>query len=180
MPEITQGPITGSEYSFGPDGFSCKDCAGTVKYEDITKVTNVPGNCCYNISFTTPKGKTRKVEVILDSGSQIEPLRAMLLQKIPRAAADTRPETAWETAGAWVTLGLCLTALVALIIALNTWGRGTSVRVPIWFLPFLAIGSFLSTKTLLIIGAAILLLCGIGAAASLAKRKTVWEITTIK
>ena len=180
MPEIMQGPIAGSEYRFGEDGFSCKDCAGTVRYEDITKVTNVPGNCCFNISFTTQKGKARKVEVILDSGSQIEPLRAMLLRKIPRAAADTRPETVWEAVDAWVTLGLCLTALVALIIALNTWGRGASVSVPIWFLPFLAIGSFLNTGTLIAIGAAILLLCGIGAAVSLAKRKTVWEITTMK
>ncbi|MBD5099206.1 MAG: hypothetical protein HDT35_06640 [Clostridiales bacterium] len=104
----------------------------------------------------------------------------MLPRKIPRSAADTRPETVGEAVSGWATLGLCLAALVALIIALNTWGRGASVSVPIWFLPFLAIGSFLSTGVLIAIGAAILLLCGIGAAVSLAKRKTVWEITTIK
>ena len=58
----------------------------------------------------------------------------------------------------------------------NTWGRGTSVSVPIWFLPFLMIGSVLSTGTLVAIGVAILLVCGIGAVLSLKKRKTVWEI----
>ncbi|MDE6260094.1 MAG: hypothetical protein K2M42_04425 [Oscillospiraceae bacterium] len=180
MPEIMQGPIAGREYRFEEDSFSCKDCSDPVPYKDITKVTNVPGNCCFNISFTTKKGKTRKVAVILDSTSQAEALRATLSRKIPRAAVDTRPETVWEAVDAWVTLGLCLAALVALIIALNTWGRGASVSVPIWLLPFLMIGSFLSTGTLIAIGAAILLLCGIGAAVSLAKRKTVWEITTIK
>lgn len=180
MAEITQGSIVGSEYCFGEDGFSCRDCAGTVKYEDITRVTNVPGNGCFNISFTNQKGKARKVEVILDSGSHSEALRAMLPRKIPRAAVDTRPQTVREAAGGWVTLGVCLIALVALIAALNTWGRGVSVSVPIWFLPFLAVGSFLSTGTLIAIGAAILLLCGIGSAVSLAKRKTVWEITTIQ
>ncbi|MDE6280349.1 MAG: hypothetical protein K2M15_00915 [Oscillospiraceae bacterium] len=180
MPEITQGPITGREYRFEEDSFSCKDCSDPVRYEDITKATNVPGNCCFYISFTDKKGKTRKVTVILDSENQIEPLRAMLQRKIPHAAADNRPETVWEAVDAWVTLGLCLAVLVGLIIALNTWGRGASVSVPIWLLPFLMIGSFLSTGTLIAIGAAILLLCGIGAAVSLAKRKTVWEITTIK
>lgn len=180
MTEANQGVIAGNEYRFGEDGFSCKDWSGPVRYEDITKVTNVPGNGCFNISFTTPKGKTRKVEVILDNGAQAEALRAALPRKIPRAAVDTRPETVREAAGAWATLGLCLAALVALIIALNTWGRGTSVRVPIWFLPFLMIGSFLSTGALIAIGAAILLACGIGAAVSLAKRKTVWELTAVK
>lgn len=180
MPEITQDPIVGSGYRFEEDSFSCKDYSDPVRYEDITKVTNVPGNCCFNISFTNPKGKARKVEVILDSTSQAEALRATLSRKIPRAAADTRPETVGEAVSGWATLGLCLAALVGLIIVLNTWGRGASVSVPIWLLPFLMIGSFLSTGTLIAIGAAILALCGIGAAVSLAKRKTVWEITTVK
>lgn len=180
MPEIVQGPIAGREYRFMEDGFSCKDWSGPVRYEDITQVTNVPGNCCFDISFTDKKGKTRKVTVILDNGSQIEALRAMLLRKIPRAVADTRPQTVREAAGSWANVGFWLAVLVALIIALNTWGQGSSVSVPIWFLPFLMIGSFLSTGTLIAIGAAILLVCGIGAAVSLAKRKTVWEITTIQ
>ena len=180
MPEIAQGPIVGSEYRFGEDGFACKDCPGPVRYEDVTEVANVPGNCCFDIRFATPKGKTRKVEVILDSGSQIEPLRALFLRKMPGASAHTRTQTVWEAVSGWVTLGLSLAALVAAIILLNTWGRGATVSVPIWLLPVLAVGSFLSTNTLLIIAAVILVICGIGAMVSLRKRKTVWEITTIK
>ena len=111
MPEITQGPIAGNEYRFLEDGFACRDCPGPVRYEDITEVTNVPGNCCFDIRFNTPKGKTRKVEVILDSGSQIEALRAMLLRKIPGASTSTRSQTAWEACGAWVTEGLCLSLI---------------------------------------------------------------------
>ena len=180
MPEITQGSIAGSEYCFGEDGFSCKDCAGTVRYEDITRVTNVPGNGCFGISFTNQKGKTRKVSVILDSGSQTEPLRAMLLRKIPGASTGARPQTAWEACGTWVTAGVCLAGLVVLIIVLNTWGRGTSVVAPIWMIPFLMIGSFLSTQVLIGIAAAILVVFGAGAVLSLRKRKTVWEITTVQ
>lgn len=180
MPEITQGPIEGSEYRFLEDGFSCKDCPGPVRYEDVTEVTNVPGNCCFDIRFVTPKEKTRKVEVILDGGSQIEPLRALFLRKMPGASAHTRTQTVWEVVNGWVTLGLSLAATVAAIILLNTWGRGATVSVPIWLLPVLMVGSFLSTKTLLIIAAAILVICGIGAALSLRKRKTVWVLSREK
>ena len=177
MPEITQGPIAGSEYRFLEDGFSCKDWSGPVRYEDVTEVTNVPGNGCFTISFTTPKGKTRKVEVILDNGSQAEALRAMLLRKVPSASVHTRAQTAWEACGTWVTAGLCLAGLVVLIIVLNTWGRGATVSVPVWLLPVLMVGSFLSTTTLLVIAAAILVIFGVGAVLSLRKRKTVWVLS---
>lgn len=180
MPEMTQGPIAGSEYRFLEDGFTCKDWSGLIRYEDITEVANVPGNCCFEISFNTAKGKTRRVEAILDGGSQIEPLRALFLRKIPGASAHTRPQTAWEAVKGWVTLGVLLAAFVGLVIALNTWGRGTSVVAPIWAIPFLMIGSFLSTTTLLAIIAAILAICGVGAAVSLGKRKTVWVISRKK
>lgn len=177
MPEITQGPIAGSEYRFLEDGFSCRDCPGPVGYEDVTEVTNVPGSRCFDISFITKKGKKRKVTVILDNDSQIEPLRAMLMRKIPGASAHTRAETAWEACGAWVTMGLCLAGLVVLIIVLNTWGRGATVSAPIWILPFLMIGSFLSTSVLIGIAAAILAAFGVGAVLSLRKRKTVWVLS---
>lgn len=177
MPEITQGPIAGNEYRFWEDGFSCRDYPGPVGYEDVTEVTNVQGSRCFDISFTTKKGKTRKVTVILDNASQIEPLRAMLMRKVPGASAHTRAQTAWEACGTWVTTGLCLTGLVVLIIALNTWGRGATVRVPIWIWPFFMIGSFLSTNVLIGIAAAILVAFGVGAALSLRKRETVWVLS---
>ena len=180
MPEIMQGPIAGREYRFLEDGFSCKDWSGPVRYEDVTEVANVPGNCCFDISFTDQKRKTRKVTVILDSGSQIEPLRAVLLRKVPNSSASTRPQTAWEACGTWVTAGLCLAGFVVLIIALNTWGRGTSVVAPVWAIPFLMIGSFLSTQVLIGIAAAILIAFGAGAALSLRKRKTIWVLSREK
>lgn len=176
MPEVTQGPIAGREYRFLEDGFSCKDWPDPIKYEDITEVTNVPGSGCFDISFTTPKGKTRKVSVILDGGSQAEALRSALPQRVPRASVGTRPQTAWEACGTWVTAGLSLAGLVVLIIVLNTWGRGATVTVPIWIMPILMIGSFLSTGVLIGIAAAILVIFGVGAALSLRKRKTVWVL----
>lgn len=177
MPETTQSPIAGNEYRFLEDGFSCKDWSGPVRYEDVTEVTCVDGSSCFDISFVTPKGKKRKVSVILDSHAQKEALQTLLLRKVPGASAGTRPQTAWEACGGWVTVGLCLAGLVVLIIVLNTWGRGTTVSVPIWLIPFLMIGSFLSTEVLLVIAAAILILFGVLAVLSLGKRKPVWMLS---
>ena len=176
MSQALQPSIEGRGYRFSEGEFACSELSDPVRYENITGVCLVPGSSCFEISFKTPKGKKRQVSVNLENPGQEKALQEMLLRKIPGAAADTRPQTVREAAGGWATLGLCLTALVALIIALNTWGRGTSVSVPIWFLPFLMIGSVLSTGTLVAIGVAILLVCGIGAVLSLKKRKTVWEI----
>ena len=178
MAETTQNPIVGQEYRFLEDGFMCKDWSGPIRYEDVVSAANVPeGSACFDVSFLTAKGKKRKLSIILDSHTQSEPLRGLLSRKMPGVSAHTRPQTAWETCGTWVTAGLCLAGLVVLIIVLNTWGQGATVSVPIWLIPVLMIGSFLSTEVLLIIAAAILVIFGAGAALSLRKRKTVWEIT---
>lgn len=177
MPETTQFPIAGREYRFETDSFVCKNWDGPVRYEDILEVTNVPGNGCFDIRFTTQKGKTCQVSVFLEGGGQGEALRAALLERVPGARVSSRPQTAWEACGTWVTAGLCLAGLVVLIIALNTWGRGTSVVVPVWMLPVLTIGSILSTPVLAGIAAAILVLFGVGAVRSLGKRKPVWVLS---
>ena len=177
MPETAQGPIVGKEYQFLEDGFTCKDWDGPIRYEDIMDVTTVDGNSCFEIRFANAKGKKREVSVILDDGAQKGPLQALLLRKIPGAAVATRPQTGWEAARGWVMLGVSLAALVGLIILLNTVGRGTTVRVPIWLIPFLMIGSVLSTQVLAVIAAAILIVFGIGAVLAQRKRKMVWIVS---
>lgn len=158
------------------DGFVCKDWSGPIQYESVTNVTSEDGSGCFDISFLTPKGKKRKVSVILDSHAQKGALQALLLRKVPGASGHTRSQTAWEACGGWVTAGLSLAAIVVAIILLNTWGRGATVSVPIWILPFILIGSFLSTEVLLGIAAAILVVFGVVAVISLGKRKSVWVL----
>lgn len=177
MPETTQDPIAGKEYRFLEDGFLCKEWDGPIRYEDIIKVTAEDGSLYVEFRFNNAKGKERGVSVILESSAQKSALMALLPRKIPNASVTTRSQTAWEAASAWVTLGVCLAALVGLIILFNTWGRGATVSVPIWMIPFLLIGSFLSTQVLIAIAAAILIISGVGAVLAQRKRKTVWTVS---
>lgn len=177
MQETVQGPIQGREYRFSGDGFVCKEWPDPVRYEDVTAASSADGSGCFDISFTTPKGKKRKVSIILDSHAQKGPLQALLVGKIPGASVHTRNQTAWEACGGWVMTGLGLAALVVVIILLNTWGRGATVSAPVWLIPFIMIGSFLSVEILAAIAAAILVIFGAGALLSLRKRKPVWEIS---
>ena len=176
MPETAQGPITGKEYRFLEDGFQCKDWNGLIPYESVTGVTSEEKYGCFDISFLNKKGKKRKVTVILESYNQKAAVQALLLRKVPGATSHTRSQTAWEAMKGWVTVGLSLAAIVVIIILLNTWGRGASVSVPLWLLPVIMIGSFLSTKVLLIIAAAILVIFGGMAVISLGKRQGVWVL----
>lgn len=171
-----QTPIIGSEYRFMEDGFSCKDWPDPIRYVDVLCAAVVPGSRYFDIDFKTPKGKKRRVSILLDRPGEEEAVQALLQTGIPAAASRTRVQTAWEAAGAWVTVGLCLAGLVGLIILLNTVGRGTSVTVPVWMIPFLFIGSLLSTGQLLLIAVLILAGFGIASALSLRKRKTVLVI----
>ena len=147
-----------------------------VRYEDVIRVTNAEGSGTFDISFRNGKGKKREASVILDNRAQEPPLRALLNRRIPGAAPEIRTQTAWEACQSWFFMALCMDGLVALIIALNNWGQGATVSVPIWILPILLIGRFLSTETLLAIGAVMLIICVIGAVRALVKRKPVWEI----
>ena len=176
MEKAIQGPVMGKEYRFLEDGFLCKNWDGPIAYQSVTSVTSAEGDGSFEISFVTPKGKQRSVEVILDSFAQKGTVQALLLQGVPGARVRTRTQTAWEACGTWVTTGLSLAALVLVIIAINTWGQGTTVHVPVWVLPIVMIGSFLSTPVLLAIAAVILGAFGVGAVRSLVKRKTVWVL----
>ena len=176
MDQVNSPSVAGKGYRFEDQGFFWEEYPDMVRYEDVIRVTNAEGSGTFDISFQNEKGKKREASVILDNRAQEQPLRALLSRRIPGVAPQIRTQTAWEACRWWLTLALCLDGLVAIIIALNTWGQGATVSVPVWALPILMIGQFLSTKTLLIIGAVLLILCVTGAVHALVKRKPVWEI----
>ena len=175
MDQVNCPSIVGKGYRFEDQGFFWEEFPDMVLYEDVTRVTNAEGSGTFDISFRNEKGKKREASVILENVAQEQPLRALLNSHIP-ATPSTRTQTAWEACRSWFFLALCLDGLVAIIIALNNWGQGATVSVPIWALPFLLIGRFLSTEALLAIGAVILIICVTGAVHALVKRKPVWEI----
>ena len=177
MDQVNGPSVAGKGYRFEDQGFFWEEYPDMVRYENVTHVTNAEGSGTFDISFRNQKGKKREASVILENAAQEQPLRALLNQRIPGAVPEIRTQTAWEACRSWLTAALCLDGLVAIIIALNNWGQGATVSVPIWLLPFLLIGRFLSTEALLAIGAVILIICIIGAVRSLVKRKPVWEIS---
>lgn len=156
--------------------FACSELSDPVRYENMTRVRLVPGTACFEIDFKTPKGKKRQVSIKLEGAGQEKALQELLARRMPGAAAVTRSQTAKEAGGGWVTAGLTLAGLVVLIILLNTVGHGTSVRVPVMLIPFIMLGSFLGTGTMIVIAVAILVIFGTLALLALKKRKTVWEI----
>lgn len=170
-----QAPITGSEYRFTNDGFTCKDYPDPIRYEDIISAAVVPGSRWFDITFRTPKGKKRKVSVLLERAGEEDAVCALLMERLT-GAAYTRPQTVRECCGGWGTFAVCLCVLIGLIIMMNTVGRGSSVSVPIWFIPFLMIGSILSVGQLVGIAGVIVVVCAVGALVSLKRRKTVWII----
>lgn len=176
MDQVNCPSIAGKGYRFEDQGFFWEEFPDMVRYEDVTRVTNAEGSGTFDISFQNEKGKKREASVILDNRAQEQPLRALLSRRIPGAAPGIRTQTAWEACRSWAILALCLDGLVAIIIALNNWGQGATVSVPIWILPILLIGRFLSTEALLAIGAVILIICVTGGVRALVKRKPVWEI----
>lgn len=180
MEQVNHPSVTGKGYRFEDYGFFWEECPDIVRYEDVIRVTNAEGSGTFHISFRNGKGKKQNACVILDNMAQEQPLRMLLSQCIPNADFKARTQTAWEACRAWFLAALCLDVLVGIIIALNLWGGGVTVSVPIWFIPFLLVGRFLSTETLLIIGAIILILCAVGAVRALIKRKPVWEIKCSK
>ena len=176
MDQVNGPFIAGKGYRFEDQGFFWEEYPDMVRYEDVTHVTNAEGSGTFDISFQNAKGKKRDASVILNNRAQEQPLRALLSRRIPGAAPGIRTQTAWEACRSWLLLAVCLDGLVAIIIALNNWGQGATVSVPVWALPILMIGRLLSTEALLAIGAVLLILCVIGAVHALMKRKPVWEI----
>lgn len=176
MEQVNRPFVNGKGYRFEDHGFFWEECPDLVRYEDVIRVTNVEGSGTFHISFRNRKGKKQNACVILDNMAQEQPLRALLTQCVHNAVPTARTQTAWEACRPWFTAALCLDVLVGVIIALNTWGSGVAVSVPIILLPVLLIGRFLSVETLLTIGAVILVICAVGAVRALTKHKPVWEI----
>lgn len=172
---MPQAIVEGQKYRFFKEGFLCQDWPDLIPYEDVLCAAVVPGSDFLDIDFKTPKGKKRRTTIFLERPGQEETLWALLAEQISVAAVTTRPQTVKETCGAWITFGICLDVLVGLIILMNVMNPATAVA-PIWLIPFLIVGSFLSVGHLLTIGAVIFAVSVAGAAISLKNRKTVLEI----
>lgn len=174
MTQENQTSLIGDGYHFTESCFLCKEYSDPVPYDHVDRIRITLGTRSCAINFRTPEGKKRNTSVTLASAAHGDALTALLQRAMPAGVVRTHSETVWEAVSGWVTLALGLEALIAVVIAIGMWGG--SVTVPIIIIPLLMIGRFLGTEVLVVIGAAILAVCVIGAILSLAKRKTVWEI----